>query len=96
MSDPEMPGDRTRLATAADWAALCEMLASVTMKSGLHLSVERGPDFYALYRLQTDQWHAHILTIDGRIKVLRTGMARPGGPWMRRSRRWVTDASGTT
>ncbi len=71
-------GVSIRLATAADSPALCELFANVTMKTDLELSIRRDPDFFALYRLQTDDFECWVGGEDGSIQGLGTIMVRDG------------------
>jgi hypothetical protein len=67
-----------RLATPADSPALCELFSSITMKTDLELSIRRNPDFFALYRMQTDDFECWVGGEDGAIQGLGTIMARDG------------------
>jgi hypothetical protein len=67
-----------RLATPADSPALCELFASITMKTDLELSIRRDPDFFALYRMQTDDFECWVGGENGAIEGLGTIMARDG------------------
>ena len=52
---------RARLAGDDDNAAILELMADVPMEGNLALATQRGPDFFALYRLQRGQ---HFLFVD--------------------------------
>lgn len=52
---------RVRLATQADNARLCELFAEVDMSAELVMAEERGPDFFALQRLQGDAGYTVML-----------------------------------
>ena len=47
-------GIGVRQAGPADSEALCRLFAGITMKTDLELSIQRDPDFLALYRMQTE------------------------------------------
>ena len=67
-----------RPAEPRDNAARCDLFARVTMASDLVLSVHRGPDFDALYRLQTDRWLSVVLELDGAIEGTAALLVRDG------------------
>jgi hypothetical protein len=52
-----------RLATADDNAALIELAAACPMEGDLSLRIDRAPDFFALNRLEGDQWR--VAVVDG-------------------------------
>lgn len=52
---------RMRLATQDDNARLCELFAEVDMSAELVMAEERGPDFFALQRLQGDAAYTVML-----------------------------------
>ncbi|MDE1999119.1 MAG: hypothetical protein KGI52_09360 [Burkholderiales bacterium] len=52
---------RMRLASAADNTRLCELFRDVDMSADLCLAEERGPDFFALQRLQSDAAYSVML-----------------------------------
>lgn len=67
-----------RRATAADSAARCELFARVTMDADLVLSVDRTPDFDALYRLQGDDWACWVGEAGGALQGMGTVVVRDG------------------
>ncbi len=56
------------LARREDNARLCEIFKAVSMKADLHLTVERDPDFFALYDLQEVEQRVITWTVDGAIE----------------------------
>lgn len=67
-----------RPATAADNLARCELFARITMDADLVLSVDRRPDFDALYALQTDRWTCWVGEADGQLQGMGTILVRDG------------------
>jgi hypothetical protein len=67
-----------RPATAADNEALCALFAETTMDAELVLSVHRGPDFFALYRMQGGEWECWVAEADGRIEAMAAILVREG------------------
>ncbi len=64
------------LAEREDNLRLCELFKSVNMQADLHLSVERDPDFFALYDLQKVRQRVVTWKIDGRIEGVATLLGR--------------------
>ena len=71
-------GVTIRRATAADSEARCELFARVTMDADLSLAVDRGPDFDALYRLQTGDYACWVGEEAGLLRGMGTVLARDG------------------
>lgn len=67
-----------RRAGPADSGALCELFARVTMDADLVLSVDRRPDFDALYRLHADDWTCWVGERDGELQGMGTVLVRDG------------------
>jgi hypothetical protein len=67
-----------RLATAADNRALCDTFAGITMDADLQLSIQRDPEFTALYQMQTDRWECWVGEQGGTIVGLGALLAREG------------------
>lgn len=67
-----------RLATPADSPALCDLFARITMKTDLELSIRRDPDFFGLYRLQTEDFECWVGGEDGAIQGMGTLLVRDG------------------
>ena len=55
-------GLRVRDATDADNAALIGLAAACTMQGHIALRVERGPEFFALNRLEGEAWRVGVAT----------------------------------
>ena len=56
-----------RDATPADNAALIELAASCPMNGEMSLRMDRGPDFFALNRLEGDRWNLAVAERAGRL-----------------------------
>lgn len=67
-----------RAAEPGDNEARCALFARVTMETELGLSVRRDPDFDALYRLQSPDWHAVVVELEGRVEGTGTILVRDG------------------
>lgn len=67
-----------REATSADSAARCDLFARVAMNADLVLSVDRRPDFDALYRLHGDQWTCWVGEAGGQLCGMGTILVRDG------------------
>jgi hypothetical protein len=67
-----------RRATDSDGPARAALLAQVPMQAELALSVRRGADFDALYRLQSDTWECWVSECDGRLVGMGTVLVRDG------------------
>ena len=65
-----------RYAQREDGPELAQLFASVTMSSDLELSVERDPDFFALYDIQRASYRTVVMDDGKRIRGLGTLMAR--------------------
>jgi hypothetical protein len=89
-SNVEAPRDYIAWATEADGARLCELFSSVSMEADLHLTVDRDPDFFALYNIQRATALTPILCLDapeGRsIQGVACMLARDGFMHGRRER----------
>ena len=74
MGELDLSGDgwSLRLARPGDNAALCDLFASVHLKSALDLTQERAPDFFALPRM-------HQGSFDTAVGVATAGRDRPAG-----------------
>lgn len=77
-ADSNRTGAVVRPAEPRDNAARCDLFARVTMDSDLVISVHRGPDFDALYRLQSDEWLSVVVELDGRVEGTGTILVRDG------------------
>ena len=73
-----MSGADVRAATPADNAQLCALFKSTPMESDLVLSVERDPDYFALYRLQGPDHEVTVAEVGGEIAGTATSVARDG------------------
>jgi len=69
---------KLRRAERSDGPRLCELFRDTAMKADLHLTVERDPDFFALYDLQDVDTYPFVAEVDGRIEGLGTYLARDG------------------
>lgn len=72
-----------RQASAADNDALCTLMNAVPMEGELHLATDRGPDFFALYKMQradTEVWvHDGPDGVDAMCAMVRRpGYVTPG------------------
>lgn len=67
-----------RAAEPGDNAGRCALFARVTMETELGLSVRRDPDFDALYRLQSRDWHSVVVELEGRVEGTGTILVRDG------------------
>lgn len=67
-----------RRGTAADSDARCALFSRVTMDADLVLSVDRSPDFDALYRLHGGSFTCWVGESDGQLAGMGTVVARPG------------------
>ncbi|HKN59394.1 MAG TPA: GNAT family N-acetyltransferase, partial [Gemmatimonadaceae bacterium] len=56
-----------RDATPADNASLIELAAACPMKGEMSLRMDRGPDFFALNKLEGDRWNVAVAERDGRV-----------------------------
>jgi hypothetical protein len=56
-----------RDATSADNQQLIELAAACSMVSDLTIRIDRGPDFFALNRLEGEQWRVGVAERDGMI-----------------------------
>lgn len=56
-----------RRATSADNAQLIELSAACSMAGDLTLRIDRGPDFFALNRLEDERWQVAVCEIGGRV-----------------------------
>ena len=56
-----------REATPADNAALIELAASCPMNGEMSLRMDRGPDFFALNRLEGDRWNVAVADRAGKV-----------------------------
>ena len=84
-----MPGDHPVLARGEGWRleiarpehgpALCELFASVHLRSALDLTQERDPDFFALPRMHQGPFATAVgLDDDGRVVGCGTAIVRDG------------------
>ena len=67
-----------RPAEPRDDAARCALFARVAMEAELGLSVDRAPDFDALYRLQARDWVSVVVERGGAIEGTGTILVRDG------------------
>jgi len=67
-----------RWADHQDNGRLNEIFRSVSMKSDLHLGVERDPDFFALYKMQQCEQNIFSFDIDGHMEGCCTILVRDG------------------
>lgn len=67
-----------RPARPADNAGRCDLFARVAMETDLGLSVQRGPEFDALYRLQSPHWLSLIVDAAGAVEGTGTAIVRDG------------------
>lgn len=68
-----------RYATRDDGPRLVEIFSSVSMESDLHLTVDRDPDFFALYDVQQEvEALVPVLLEGGKIEGMGALMAREG------------------
>lgn len=75
---PTREGVIARLARRDEGAALAEVYAKVTMDADLRLSVERDPDFFALYDLEHGEPERRVIALekDGRLEGVGAFLAR--------------------
>jgi hypothetical protein len=71
-------GIGVRQAGPADSEALCRLFAGITMKTDLELSIQRDPDFLALYRMQTETFACWVGGEGGTIEGCGALLARDG------------------
>lgn len=69
---------KTNSADSADSETLAALFARVTMDSDVVLSIDRHPDFHALYRLQSNDWECWAAEVDNEIRGMATLLVRPG------------------
>ncbi len=69
------PGLLVREANAGDNAALLELATACPMDGDIAFAVSRGPDFFALNRLEGSRWRLGVAESDGRIAGCIMGAA---------------------
>ena len=67
-----------RPATAADNDACCDLFSRITMDADVVLSVDRSPEFTALYRLQGEIWTCWVGERDGTLEGMGAILVRDG------------------
>jgi GNAT superfamily N-acetyltransferase len=61
----ETPAGMPRTATSADNAGLLALAASCPMRADISICVHRSPDFFALNRLEGDDWRVSVVDAPG-------------------------------
>jgi hypothetical protein len=78
VESPSVPEFALRLARRSDSPALCKLFADVVLDSDLSLSVERDPDFFALYDMETraEDQHVYAVEVGGKVEGVGTFLGR--------------------